>query len=99
MKVRVLRSALEDLAAGRRFYDKRAEGVGGYFFDSLFSEIDSLVLYAGIHRLQFGFHRMLVKRFPFAVYYRVYSGEAVVFRVLDCRRDPHWIRKTLEKTG
>ena len=40
MKVRVLRSALEDLAAGRRFYDKRAEGVGGYFFDSLFSEID-----------------------------------------------------------
>ncbi len=99
MKVRVLRSALEDLAAGRRFYDRRAEGVGGYFFDSLFSEIDSLVLYAGIHRVQFGFHRLLAKRFPFAVYYRVISGEAVVFRVLDCRRDPNWIRKALEKTG
>ncbi len=54
MKVRVLRSALEDLAIGRRFYDRRAEGVGGYFFDSLFSEIDSLVLYAGIHHVQFG---------------------------------------------
>lgn len=99
MKVRVLRSALEDLATGRRFYDRRAEGVGGYFFDSLFSEIDSLVLYAGIHRVHFGFHRLLAKRFPFAVYYRVISGETVVFRVLDCRRDPNWIRKALEKTG
>lgn len=37
MKVRVLRSALEDLAAGRRFYDQQADGVGSYFFDSLFS--------------------------------------------------------------
>jgi hypothetical protein len=99
MKVRVLRPALEDLAAGRRFYDRRAEGVGSYFFDSLFSEIDSLFLYAGIHHAQFGFHRLLAKRFPFAVYYRVISGEAVVFRVLDCRRDPNWIRKALEKTS
>ena len=74
---------LEDLGAGRRFYDRRASGVGGYFFDSLFSEIDSLVLYAGVHRVHFGFHRLLAKRFPFAVYYRVISGEAVVFRVLD----------------
>jgi plasmid stabilization system protein ParE len=96
MKVRVLRSALEDLAAGRRFYERRAPEVGGYFFDSLFSEIDSLVLYGGIHRVQFGFHRLLARRFPFAVYYRVIAGEAVVFRVLDCRRDPNWIRKALE---
>jgi hypothetical protein len=61
MKVRVLRPALEDLAAGRQFYDRQAPGIGGYFFDSLFSEIDSLVLFAGIHRLQFGHHRLLAK--------------------------------------
>jgi plasmid stabilization system protein ParE len=67
--------------------------------DSIFTEIDSLVLYAGIHRVCFGFHRLLARRFPFAVYYRVTAGEAVVFRVLDCRRDPNWIRKALEKKG
>jgi len=70
MNVRVLRPALEDLAAGRQFYDRQREGIGGYFLDSLFSEIDSLVLYAGIHRLQFGYHRLLATRFPYAVYYR-----------------------------
>jgi plasmid stabilization system protein ParE len=98
MKVRVLRSAFDDLAAGREFYNQRQEGVGEYFLDSLFSDIDSLVLYAGIHRIQFGHHRMLARRFPYAVYYRILKGEAVVFRVLDCRRDPRRIRKVLKET-
>ena len=99
MKVRVLRSALEDLASGREFYNQQQEGVGDYFFNSLFSEIDSLVLYAGIHRMQFGYHRLLARRFPYAVYYRILEREAVVFRVLDCRRAPRWIRRSLRETG
>ena len=99
MKVRILRPAFDDLAVGRGFYDRQEAGVGDYFFDSLFTEIDSLVLYAGIHPIRFGFHRLLARRFPYAVYYRVIAGEAVVFRVLDCRRDPHWIRKSLAEEG
>ena len=97
MKVRILRSALEDLAAGRQFYDRQQRGVGSYFFESVFTDIDSLGLYAGVHRVRFGYHRLLVKRFPYAVYYRVAGSEAVVYRVLDCRRDPKWIRRALEK--
>jgi hypothetical protein len=64
MKLRILRSALDDLANGREFYNQQREGVGDYFFDSLVSEIDSLVLYAGIHRVQFGYYRLLSRRFP-----------------------------------
>jgi len=99
MKVRVLRPALEDLASGREFYEQQEQGVGDYFVDSLVSEIGSLVLYGGIHRVQFGYHRLLARRFPYAVYYRILEGEAVVFRVLDCRRAPRWIRKSLKQTG
>ena len=97
MRVRILRPAFDDLAAGRRFYERQQAGVGDYFFDSLFSEIDSLMLYGGIHRRQFGHHRLLAKRFPYAVYYRIIAEEAVVFRVFDCRRDSRWIRKALEE--
>jgi hypothetical protein len=61
MRVRILTSALNDLAEGRRFYEAQGEGLGGYFFDSLFSDIDSLALYGGIHRLVFGFHRLLAR--------------------------------------
>ena len=97
MKVRILRPALEDLVAGRQFYDRQGAGVGSYFFDSLFAEIDSLVLYAGIHRIQFGYHRLLARRFPYAIYYRIVGGEAVVHRVLDCRRDPKLLSRGLEE--
>ena len=41
--------------------------------------------------------RMLARRFPYAVYYRIIEGEAVVFRVLDCRRAPRRIRNSLKK--
>ena len=99
MKVRVLRPALEDLAAGRQFYDRQQKGVGEYFFDSLFTEIDSLVLYAGIHRIQFGYHRLLARRFPYAIYYRVVGDEAVVHRVLDCRRDPKSMGRAFDERG
>jgi plasmid stabilization system protein ParE len=96
MKVRVLRPALEDLAAGRCFYDRREAGVGDYFLQALFSEVDSLARYGGIHRIQFGFHRSLAKKFPYGIYYRVIADEAVVFRILDCRRNPNWIRQALQ---
>jgi len=97
MRLRILDSALEDLDRARLFYDRQGEGVGAYFLDSLFGEIDSLVLYGGIHRKVFGFHRLLARRFPYGVYYRVEdAGVVVVWRVLDLRRSPSAIRKELE---
>jgi plasmid stabilization system protein ParE len=96
MKLRILDSALEDLDRGRAFYERQGEGLGAYFLDSLFSEIDSLILYAGIHRKVFGFHRLLARRFPYGVYYRLgEDGVVVVWRVLDLRRSPSRIRKAL----
>ena len=96
MRIRVLSSAIQDLYAGRIFYENQAQGVGAYFFDSLFSDIDSLALYAGIHPMTHGYHRMLAKRFPYAVYYTTEDDLAVVWRVLDLRGDPERIRQSLK---
>ena len=95
MRINVLLSAVDDLHDGRVFYEKQGEEVGEYFFDSLFSDIDSLVLYGGIHAKVFGHHRMLSKRFPYAVYYKVDGDVVVVHRVLDLRQDPRTIRDAL----
>jgi len=70
MNLRILASARNDLADGRDFYERQGKGLGGYFLDSIFSDIDSLALYAGIHRQVFGFHRLLSKRFPYGIYYQ-----------------------------
>ena len=69
MKVQVLDEATSDLADGYRFYERQAEGLGDYFLDSLWSDIHSLRLYGGVHTAHHGYHRLLSKRFPFAVYY------------------------------
>ncbi|MFH2057925.1 MAG: type II toxin-antitoxin system RelE/ParE family toxin [Pseudomonadota bacterium] len=98
MKIEILSSAMADLAEGRQFYGEQSEGLGEYFFDSLFSDIDSLTLYAGIHPMFYGYHRMLSKRFPYAVYYKLREESiATVWRVLDLRRDPKRIKGSLQK--
>ncbi|MFZ0257489.1 MAG: type II toxin-antitoxin system RelE/ParE family toxin [Gammaproteobacteria bacterium] len=96
MKIRILPSARRDLLDGFRFYEKQAEGIGSYFLDSLYSDIESLLVNAGVHHLHFGkYHRLLSKRFPFAVYYRTENDTILVYAVLDCRRNPAWIRNEL----
>ena len=63
-KVLALKEVAMDLDERRLFYDRKEPVIGDYFFDSLISDLESLKLYAGIHDNQFGFHRMLSKRFP-----------------------------------
>jgi plasmid stabilization system protein ParE len=97
MRIRILSAAEKDIQEGYHFYESQHPGLGWYFLDSLYSDIDSLAYFAGIHPVVFGYHRLLSKRFPFAVYYRVVENEVVVTAVLDCRRNPSWIRERLMK--
>jgi len=90
-RIQILSDAENDLYEGRAFYDKQGTNIGDYFFDSLLSDIESLVIYAGIHRQEFGFYRMLAKRFPYAIYYVLNEEIASVVAVLPMRRDPVWI--------
>ena len=53
MNIKILASASQDLIDGYRFYEKQSAGIGGYFLDTLFSDIDSLIVSAGIHPIHF----------------------------------------------
>ena len=97
MKIKVLTAAINDLQNGRLFYQQQGEHLGDYFLDAIFSDIDSLVIYAGIHQQVFGYYRMLAHRFPYAIYYKMPKpGEVVVWRVLDMRAKPARTAKNLE---
>lgn len=99
MRVELLDLAKADLIGGFRFYEAQEAGLGDYFLDTLFSDIDSLRVFGGIHRKSYqGFHRALSKRFPFAIYYTVESDIVRVRSIVDCRRNPSWIRKHLGDT-
>jgi hypothetical protein len=49
VKIEILDDAQQDLIEGFQFYEARETGVGSYFLDCLFSDIDSLLLFGGIH--------------------------------------------------
>ncbi len=92
----VLQDVAGDLNDGKAFYDQIEPGVGNYFWDSLLTDIESLVIYAGIHERKHGLHRMLARRFPYAIYYEVANEIVDVIAVLPMRRNPAWVKKKLE---
>ena len=99
MRIRILPSARDDLSDGFEFYERQQPGLGNYSQESLFSDIESLRLYAEVHPKRFGLHRLLSKRFPYAVYYDQERMIARVWAVLDCRSDPDALREKLAGLG
>ena len=96
MKIKILEEARQDLVDGAAFYEKQSPGLGEYFRDTLFSDIESLLLYAGIHIEKWGYFRSLSRRFPFAIYYSIESDEIRIQAILDCRRDPKLVEDRLK---
>jgi hypothetical protein len=64
MKVRILSAAEEDLEEGFRFYESQLLGLGSYFLDSLYSDIDSLAYFGGIHKESLSGIAILIRTKP-----------------------------------
>ncbi len=93
MKVSILPSAKRDLERGVRFYENQQQGLGGYFMDSIGSDIDAIASLGGIHPVRRDHHRFLASRFPYWIYYRIDRDTAYVAAVLDARQDPAKIHR------
>jgi plasmid stabilization system protein ParE len=96
MIVSISSDAEADIAEGYWFYERQSAGLGDYFRSCLVADIESLAYYAGVHEVEYGYHRSLSKRFPYCVYYMLSNGVVLVVAVVDARRDPLWIRQRLE---
>jgi hypothetical protein len=93
IKIKLTGKALRDLAVGNVFYEDQESGLGDYFASCLESDIEGLKVTAGIHRQTHAdYHRLISRVFPYAIYYTFSDETAVIWAVVDCRRDPKWIR-------
>ena len=97
MRVKILDTAEEDLVEGYWFYERQQPGLGAYFRSSIYADLHALEKTAGVHRIVYkNYHRALATRFPFALYYSLSEQTAFVRAIVDCRRDPTWIREHLQ---
>lgn len=96
MIVGISSGAEADIADGYWFYERQSVGLGDYFRTCIFADVESLTYSAGIHEIENGFHRSLAKRFPFGVYCTVAGDFVTIVAILDLRREPLWIRESLD---
>lgn len=97
MRINISASAESDIADGCNFYNDIDPNLATYFHDSISADIDSLLLYAGVHAKLDGWHYTFSSRFPFVIWYGVKDDLVVVYAVLDGRRDPNRNAQTLRR--
>lgn len=96
IRIQISEDALNDLNEGFLFYEFQDAGLGDYFVSQLRADIERLKLTAGSHRVVYrDYHRQLSRVFPYGVFYTVDNDVAVVWAVIDLRRDPDWIHDRL----
>ena len=93
MTVNVLDAASKDIYDVYCYYEERQPGLGAYFYDAVKNDIASLESFAGIHLMVGQCHRMIMKRFPYSIYYVLdrTSAVATVLAVVGDRRDPTYL--------
>lgn len=84
----LLEEVYDDIKKGILFYRSQEAWVADYFYNSIIADIDSLRLYAGVHRVVNNYYRMLCRHFPFAIYYNIEDNILIVYAVLDVRSNP-----------
>ncbi len=95
--LRFLPEVEEDVMGGYTWYEEKAVSLGEEFlrvFYACASEISRNPLrYPKVHH---EFRRRLLKRFPYALYFKIEDREIVVFGLFHCARAPHTVRGNLQ---
>ena len=90
-------TARQEVADSFDWYESREVGLGNDFLGALDACISVVLLHPEIAPVAFKNHRKaLMKRFPFAVFYRVSSSILTTYAVFHCSKSP--FRRTKRRT-
>lgn len=79
--------AEQDLAVARDWYDQKRAGLGDEFLDAVALAIRELERDPELQRLYYrDFRRVLLRRFPYKLFYQVIGERIVILRVLHARQ-------------
>lgn len=88
----------EDVVAGYAWYEEKAAGLGEEFLRLFYAYSREIarnpLMYRTVHK---DLRRRLLRRFPYAIYFRIEADSVVVFGLFHCARDPRFIRRSLDQ--
>ena len=85
-----------DVLNGRLWYEEKSTGLGEEFLRVFYACAQELARNPMVHQqVHREFRRCLLRRFPYAIYFRVEGDQVVVFGLFHCARDPRRLRREL----
>jgi plasmid stabilization system protein ParE len=97
-RVRLRPELLDDLAEAFVWYEERAQGIGQALVRSFFAAVSLASRQPRLYRNVHGeFRRILLRRYPYWLYYAVEGDEVVFFLLYPARRDPARIEQVLSR--
>jgi len=96
--IRFLPDVEDDVVAGYRWYEWKAPGLGDEFLRMFYASLEGIKRNPRTSsKVYYEIRRGLLRRFPYAVYFRVQGNEVIVFGLFHCARDPRRIESTLQE--
>lgn len=94
--LRFLPEVEEDVIAAIGWYEGKADGLGAEFLRGFYAHTALLqrtpLVFPKVHQ---DFRRGLLRRFPYASYYRVDGDFVIVYGAFHCARDPSGVIESL----
>lgn len=89
MKLCYTNRAKDDLEIAFTWYEGQRRGLGFEFLDCVEAAIETIQQMPNLYAKQYDlFRRVLVRRFPFSIFYTIEKKEIVVHAIFDNRQNP-----------
>lgn len=83
----------EDAVSAYVWYEEKAKGLGEEFLRAFYASAAEIVRTPKLcPKIYKNFHRKLLKRFPYVVYFLVESETVIVYGLFHCARNPYLIQ-------
>ncbi len=88
-----LAAVSEDVQGAYDYFSERVSGAGDRFLERYFATTDRIALNPAMFPVKFDdYHRALIPKSHFAIYYFQESARSVIVAVIDARRHPRLLR-------
>jgi len=78
-----------DILSAFRWYEEKSQGLGEEFLRIAYANSEEVCANPELYReVVPGFRRRLMRRFPYAIYFRIQEGKVIVVGILHCARNP-----------
>ena len=86
----------DDVISAYSWYEEKALGLGEEFLRIFYASANNISRNPLLYQKVYGdFRRLLLRRFPYAIYFLLKEDKIIVFGLFHCARDPRTIKLTL----